>query len=552
MATTPSIAMIPSGYQAEKIYSVLPTNGDADLNFSRSGVANRINSDGLIEEMAINVPRLDYSDGTCPSLLLEPQSTNLITYPLSFGNSYWTKSGASIEGDASTAGAELITLQNDREFTTTVGNWAGYNGATILWQSVGRVDVTMNTGAPAWSGITLPNSALSSTPVVGNIYKLEIELEQGNAFVNNIRIDFGGATQDVTIGANQVFTVYLKAISTSQLYVYAVPDENAKFWLIRSVSVKEVQGFSSPSVDNPLGAFKLVEGSNNGNHKLFKSGVTITSGIKNTHYFYAKAGGRNWVRLTNDNMFSSSAYFDLSNGVVGTVTGLSAEIKSLVNGWYKCSVTYLTTTTDSYPVIQLASADNSTSYQGDGTSGVYIFGAQLEALPYATSLMLPATEGSTVTRVAETASKSGLSSEIGQTEGTIFIDFNVSNVSPKFIFSLDDGGISDFILLDTTPVNEIGLKIRQSSGSITRVILGNVLSIGNHKIGVNYKSGDYSLYVDGNLEGTSTSTLFPSGIIGRLSVGGNSSYGNLSDTVNDFKLYNTRLSNSELQALTQV
>jgi len=80
MATIPSIAMIPSGYKANKVYSVLPTDGSGDLNFARTTTATRINSGGLIEEVAIGVPRLDYTDGSCPSLLLEPSSTNLITY----------------------------------------------------------------------------------------------------------------------------------------------------------------------------------------------------------------------------------------------------------------------------------------------------------------------------------------------------------------------------------------------------------------------------------------------------------------------------------------
>jgi len=80
MATIPSIAMIPSGYKANKVYSVLPTDGSGDLDFARTSTATRINSDGLIEEVAIGVPRLDYTDGSCPSLLLEPSSTNLITY----------------------------------------------------------------------------------------------------------------------------------------------------------------------------------------------------------------------------------------------------------------------------------------------------------------------------------------------------------------------------------------------------------------------------------------------------------------------------------------
>ena len=78
MATIPSIAMIPSGVKAGKLYSVLPTNGDGDFTTTRASVATRVNENGLIEEVAANVPRLDYSDGTCPSLLLEPASTNLV------------------------------------------------------------------------------------------------------------------------------------------------------------------------------------------------------------------------------------------------------------------------------------------------------------------------------------------------------------------------------------------------------------------------------------------------------------------------------------------
>ena len=76
MATIPSIAMIPSGYKTNKVYSVLPTDGGGDLDFARTSTATRITSSGLIEEVGIGKPRLDYSDGGCPNLLIEPSSTN--------------------------------------------------------------------------------------------------------------------------------------------------------------------------------------------------------------------------------------------------------------------------------------------------------------------------------------------------------------------------------------------------------------------------------------------------------------------------------------------
>jgi hypothetical protein len=81
MATIPSLALIPSGYKASKVYSVLPTDGTGDFTFTRSGNATRVNSEGLIELVSTNVPRLNYPliDGVvqgCPSLLLEPQRIN--------------------------------------------------------------------------------------------------------------------------------------------------------------------------------------------------------------------------------------------------------------------------------------------------------------------------------------------------------------------------------------------------------------------------------------------------------------------------------------------
>jgi len=86
----PTLALIPSAYKASKVYSILPSNGDGDFTFTRDSFATRVNSNGLIETVTeVNVPRLDYSDGGCPSLLLEPQRTNLFDYSEDFTQSYW-------------------------------------------------------------------------------------------------------------------------------------------------------------------------------------------------------------------------------------------------------------------------------------------------------------------------------------------------------------------------------------------------------------------------------------------------------------------------------
>jgi hypothetical protein len=72
-----SLLVTPNGYKASKIYSAKPTDGTGDLAFSRASTAMRRNSAGLWEEVANNVPRLQYPvGGGCPSWLFEPQATN--------------------------------------------------------------------------------------------------------------------------------------------------------------------------------------------------------------------------------------------------------------------------------------------------------------------------------------------------------------------------------------------------------------------------------------------------------------------------------------------
>lgn len=100
----PKLALIPSTVGGS-VYSVLPSNGDGDFNFTRASAATRINAQGLIETVAVgdnrlNYPLLDGTVQTCPHLLLEPQRTNLVTYSEDFSNAYWTKIGSTITSNA--------------------------------------------------------------------------------------------------------------------------------------------------------------------------------------------------------------------------------------------------------------------------------------------------------------------------------------------------------------------------------------------------------------------------------------------------------------------
>jgi len=98
----PSITMIPSGYKAEKVYSVLPTNGDGDLFFDRNTPATRVNKNGLIEQVGTDIPTLDYSDGSCPSLLSERYSLNLAGYSEDFSQG-WIKNNSTVTTNQTTS-----------------------------------------------------------------------------------------------------------------------------------------------------------------------------------------------------------------------------------------------------------------------------------------------------------------------------------------------------------------------------------------------------------------------------------------------------------------
>jgi len=100
----PKLALIPAA-QGSDLYSVLPSSGVGDFDFSRSGTATRINSQGLIEEVGDGVSRLNYPmiDGKvvgCPHHILEPARTNLVTYSEEFSNAAWSKSNSSITSNS--------------------------------------------------------------------------------------------------------------------------------------------------------------------------------------------------------------------------------------------------------------------------------------------------------------------------------------------------------------------------------------------------------------------------------------------------------------------
>ena len=144
--------------------------------------------------------------------------------------------------------------------------------------------------------------------------------------------------------------------------------------------------------DGTYTAQKLVEDTTTGVTHFFAKTPTISgTGSIYTVSMYAKAAERTWfaIQIAGEDPNYMTAYFDLTNGLLGSVaTGITATMSNSGNGWYRCSITRLKQGTASSTIggaFCISTSNLGFSYNGDGTSGIYLWGAQLELGSVATT-----------------------------------------------------------------------------------------------------------------------------------------------------------------------
>jgi hypothetical protein len=183
---------------------------------------------------------------------------------------------------------------------------------------------------------------------------------------------------------------------------------------------------------------------------------------------------------------------------------------------------------------------------------VYVFGAQVETGAIPTSY-IPTTTGS-ATRAADVCSVSGVSGYIGQTEGTIYAEVDLRNVSTgvfRRLIDVTDGTNQNRIQIQ---INTTDSKIRISiftAGSEVWVVLSSLTYTGITKIALAYKNNDTTYYVNGSLVSGTTSITVPA--TNRIQLG--STYDSASffnDRIRAAALYTTRLSNDQLANITRL
>jgi len=343
--------------------------------------------------------------------------------------------------------------------------------------------------------------------------------------------------------------VLLLEKAATNLIQYSEAFDNS-YWSKNDCTVSD--GFLSP--DGNLNAFKLIENSSNSSHGLGSGTIQTTNFLSYFSFIFVKKSERNWVYYRT-NIGSSFIYqwFDLTNNIASSSVGTfdDAGVVEYSNDWVMCWIKKTETTGSARQNQWFLSTDDLVqTYQGDGTSGVLVFGAQLEVGNL--SSYIP-TQGSARTRVAETATGSGNSEVFNDSEGVLFADIAANS---------DYGGVRAISLNDGSVLNRISIRYNSTSnqiqyqytsgGSVQVDITSNVADVKTpHKIAVKYKLNDFELFIDGFSRGTDLiGNVMPSGTLTNLDINGSSVYDYFYGKTKELGYYNTALTDLELETLT--
>ena len=375
---------------------------------------------------------------------------------------------------------------------------------------------------------------------------------------NTVRLDY----------TNGICPEFLSEQAITNLFLYSEQFDQTN-WAKLNCSVTANQ-IAPPSTVGTTGD-RFITANTNTQHRLSQFINTFPTTYYTFSVFAKYDTDKLVLGVTQSSTNATCCLFDLSNGTaatpvkIGTANLCTAKIEPYINGWYRCSITVLQWVgTTASLTFSISTSDNTTSptdascldvFTGTGTSGVYLWGAQLEqwgispSVSFASSYITTTT--AQVTRVADQAYKTVGTSLIGQTEGTILFDYDHTSFVNKSLWAIDIGTTLEHIRLAYTSSKNFRFVLRNTSGILNTEFFDDV--VGRKRIAIGYKNGDYAIYVNGVQKAVITdSTKYPTAPLTQYMIGSSatSSYGQINDRMNLFSMWKTRLSNSELQTLS--
>jgi hypothetical protein len=570
-----SLMLLASGGAQKdgKVYSVKPTDGAGDFTFTRGSnlSATRVDADGLIEKGRENLltqsntfnstdwisigvtPTSGQSgyDGTNDAWLLTSTANyksivqNVSSSGVNTFSTYLKDNNIGlVQLNLLSGGFNLIDID------LTAGVITGQAGSNIIdkgIESIGngwyRVYITVNASITS-ARITFND--LSGTSFFIQDAQLEIGLAATEVIESGATTGKAGILEDTPrfdySGGATCPSLLLEPSRTNLIknseYLNGV-EWNGKI----NVSFGTNQTISPEGL---LNSASIIENTTNGSHFAYED-FTLTSGTTYTISIYAKKNGTNRnLRFSDGGLGWSSGFTALFNLTAGTATG--GDIESVGNDWYRCSVTGTTNATTCRLIIY-STLNDATSYQGDGTSGVFLYGFQIEQGSYATSYIPNHSGGGSQTRAQDVCSKTGISSLIGQTEGTIYweIDFvDVGNYTSLNIRGINDG---DRILIQRRGNNNY-LQTTLEIGYVSQVNYTNGAAVlnGVHKIAFIYSENNFKTYLDGVLVGSDTSGSTFTNQLNNIFINPNSSAVKTKQVL----VFPTALSDADLATLTTI
>ena len=520
-----SLVLVPSGVKDSKVYSIKPTDGSGDLTFTRNSNATRVNADGLVEKVRTN---------------LFPTGSAL----LSTG---WNSAGATLT--AGQAGPDGGTGALRVEFTT---------GTSYIYQAFGGLAIPYTRslyikGASAQS-IKLAEAFTGQSQIINITTSWQRFDFTSNGVFGGVSIQFDNtndsAAKDFTVSFIQIEEgdIATDYIATTSAAVSVGPTANvprldysggASCCSLLLESQRTNLALFSESFDNATGWALFNSATITANSTISPDGYqnadTLNFGASSTSQVYSNVGA-------STGTYSFSVYAKSSTGKkfrfkIATPSGdtFSSDFTT-TSEWQRFTFNH----TDQ--IFHMAICNESAG----GVGSIQIWGAQLEAGSYATSYI--PTLGASVTRLADATYKTGISSLIGQTEGTLFVEVSGESLQENSRYM----SISDF----NDPYKR--LTIYQTGGVLNVYCsAGAAFNLsynppaGPLKIAVGYKSGDYVLYVNGvNAISSSEIAVVACSDLG---FGVNEYLGTANPPSVGYKqalLFKTRLTNAQLAELT--
>jgi hypothetical protein len=318
------------------------------------------------------------------------------------------------------------------------------------------------------------------------------------------------------------------------------------------------------SPDGMLSADLIVPDTSNVAHIIQYPNITANTTTTSTVSFFVKKAGYTTIHLRygvqstanrgqSDINLVTGAVTNLQN--VGTATGAACSATNIGNDWWRVAFSVNPNDASATQTRLLIYPNVSAVYAGDGYSGIYIWGAQLEAGAFPTSYI--ATGAAAATRSADAASMTGtnFSSWYRADEGTVYSDVNL-RITPatqvQFLYAISNNSVGERINSATGPGAGGNFNATVSTSSVlqAQTINGSLASAGNYKYINAYKVNDFASVVNGGSAVTDTSGNLP--IVNRLYIGASQigTSGFINGTIRKLAYYPLRLTNAQLQALT--